>query len=476
MPPRRAVPTAAPSAVPSAGARPAAAATAKRETRIVFEGIRERVTFLPTGLDVSRVRVAPDGKSWCWSRPRPLRRTSTASRSTTRPRTTRSRTSSPARPAARARSRSRPTARPCSISTPGSAYTVALDGEKPPHALALARRARRRLRARQAAAVPPGLVAARPLVRRPEVPRRRLGGGAPHLRAARARRAHARGVPARDLADAGRAQLLAPWHRAPRPRRARRPYTRRAHRRALGRGRVRAHAAACGWPRSCRSARSRWPAGSRPATSCSRSTARRSTAAPISTRCSPTASASAPSCASRTPPCRCCRSTARARRTCSTAAGSASRRAYVERVSGGRLGYVHLYDMGPESLTQFYQDLDVQNRGRAGVVIDIRNNNGGFVDPYALDVLTRREYLRFASRFGFDPPERTSLGPARARPADGAGHQRAHPLRRREHGRRATAGWARARSSACRPRAGSSSPARPRWPTARPCACPRPAC
>ncbi len=88
----------------------------------------------------------------------------------------------------------------------------------------------------------------------------------------------------------------------------------------------------------------------------------------------------------------------------------ASRRAYVERVSGGRLGYVHLYDMGPESLTQFYQDLDVQNRGRAGVVIDIRNNNGGFVDPYALDVITRREYLRFASRFGFDAPERTALG------------------------------------------------------------------
>ena len=86
------------------------------------------------------------------------------------------------------------------------------------------------------------------------------------------------------------------------------------------------------------------------------------------------------------------------------------RRAYVERISGGRLGYVHLYDMGPDALTQFYQDLDVQNRGRAGVVIDIRNNNGGFVDPYALDVITRREYLRFNSRFGSDAPERTSLG------------------------------------------------------------------
>jgi tricorn protease len=88
----------------------------------------------------------------------------------------------------------------------------------------------------------------------------------------------------------------------------------------------------------------------------------------------------------------------------------ASRRAYVERISGGRLGYVHLYDMGQESLAKFYTDLDVQNREKAGVVVDVRNNTGGFVDPYAVDVLTRREYLTFKSRFGYDPPERTSLG------------------------------------------------------------------
>jgi Tol biopolymer transport system component len=87
-----------------------------------------------------------------------------------------------------------------------------------------------------------------------------------------------------------------------------------------------------------------------------------------------------------------------------------SRRAYVEKESGGRIGYVHLYDMGSGSLEKFYRDLDVQNRERAGVVIDIRNNNGGFVDPYALDVLSRREFLKFVSRFGTDPPERTSLG------------------------------------------------------------------
>ena len=88
----------------------------------------------------------------------------------------------------------------------------------------------------------------------------------------------------------------------------------------------------------------------------------------------------------------------------------ASRRAYVERASGGRVGYVHIPDMGEESLRAFNTDLDVQNREKDGVVVDVRNNKGGFVDPYVVDVLTRREGLRFRSRFGFDPPERTSLG------------------------------------------------------------------
>jgi Tol biopolymer transport system component/C-terminal processing protease CtpA/Prc len=88
----------------------------------------------------------------------------------------------------------------------------------------------------------------------------------------------------------------------------------------------------------------------------------------------------------------------------------ASRRAYVERISGGRIGYVHLYDMGPQSLAKFYTDLDVQNRERAAVILDVRNNTGGFVDPYAVDVVTRREFLSFRPRFGTDPPERTSLG------------------------------------------------------------------
>lgn len=88
----------------------------------------------------------------------------------------------------------------------------------------------------------------------------------------------------------------------------------------------------------------------------------------------------------------------------------ASRRAYVERASGGRLGYVHMIDMSADSLNQLYLDLDSQNQGKDGIVIDIRNNNGGFVNGYALDVFSRRNFLHMTPRDLFTLPSRQALG------------------------------------------------------------------
>lgn len=85
-------------------------------------------------------------------------------------------------------------------------------------------------------------------------------------------------------------------------------------------------------------------------------------------------------------------------------------RDYVHRTSKGRLGYVHMPDMGAASLAQLSVDLDSENHARDGVVIDVRNNNGGFVNVYAIDVLARRGYLSMTPRGRLTAPARTVLG------------------------------------------------------------------
>lgn len=86
------------------------------------------------------------------------------------------------------------------------------------------------------------------------------------------------------------------------------------------------------------------------------------------------------------------------------------RRAYVEEQSGGRLGYVHLPDMGAGTLAQLYLDLDQDNHDKDGIVIDVRNNNGGFVNVYAIDVFARRNYFSMRPRGGQESPSRLQLG------------------------------------------------------------------
>jgi tricorn protease len=87
-----------------------------------------------------------------------------------------------------------------------------------------------------------------------------------------------------------------------------------------------------------------------------------------------------------------------------------SRRAYVEKISGGKLGYVHIAAMGDPDLTQLYRDLDVQNQEKQGVIIDVRNNNGGYVNGRVIDVFARRNYLLMTPRDGSTAPSRQALG------------------------------------------------------------------
>jgi C-terminal processing protease CtpA/Prc len=104
-------------------------------------------------------------------------------------------------------------------------------------------------------------------------------------------------------------------------------------------------------------------------------------------------------------------------------------RAYVAKASNGRLGYVHMFDMSENALNQLHLDLDAENHARAGVVIDVRNNNGGFVNMYALDVFARQNYLTMTA--GPEPP-----GTAGTRRANDSGDEPTFVVRRRRFHRR----------------------------------------
>jgi len=76
-----------------------------------------------------------------------------------------------------------------------------------------------------------------------------------------------------------------------------------------------------------------------------------------------------------------------------------NRRAYVTEKSGGKLGYIHLTDMGGTGLSQFTQDYLPQH-DKAGLIMDVRYNGGGFVAPMILSHLGRKPFSFGKPRHG----------------------------------------------------------------------------
>jgi len=78
------------------------------------------------------------------------------------------------------------------------------------------------------------------------------------------------------------------------------------------------------------------------------------------------------------------------------------RRALVERWSGGKLGYIHIQGMDAPSLEEFERDLFAAAHGKQGLLIDVRNNGGGWTTDYLMAMLSVRRHAWTVPR-GADP-------------------------------------------------------------------------
>src|SRR5262249_45285191 len=67
------------------------------------------------------------------------------------------------------------------------------------------------------------------------------------------------------------------------------------------------------------------------------------------------------------------------------------RKAMVDKLSNGEIGYLHIRQMNSESLRQFERDL-VENHSKKPLIIDQRFNPGGGIDQELLQILSQRQY------------------------------------------------------------------------------------
>ena len=82
------------------------------------------------------------------------------------------------------------------------------------------------------------------------------------------------------------------------------------------------------------------------------------------------------------------------------------RRAMVDSLSGGSLGYIHLRGMGESSLSRFEAQLFSQAAGRDALVIDVRYNGGGWTTDYILTMIqVRRHAVTFPRDGGHGYPQ-----------------------------------------------------------------------
>ncbi len=85
-----------------------------------------------------------------------------------------------------------------------------------------------------------------------------------------------------------------------------------------------------------------------------------------------------------------------------------TRRELVDKLSNGRVGYLHIQSMNQPSLRRFEKELR-ENRNKEAVVIDERWNGGGNIEQELLAILVQREYQIWEPR-GTEPTGRPFAG------------------------------------------------------------------
>src|SRR5262249_61656214 len=72
----------------------------------------------------------------------------------------------------------------------------------------------------------------------------------------------------------------------------------------------------------------------------------------------------------------------------------------VSKMSGGKVGYIHISGMDESGLEQFVRSLYSDNYDKDAIVIDVRYNGGGFTHDQVLNYLGAKEHTLFRQRDG----------------------------------------------------------------------------
>ncbi|HNQ44444.1 MAG TPA: S41 family peptidase, partial [Candidatus Cloacimonadota bacterium] len=73
-------------------------------------------------------------------------------------------------------------------------------------------------------------------------------------------------------------------------------------------------------------------------------------------------------------------------------------RELVDRLSNGRMGYVHIPAMGNENYNTFVRDVFCDNHDKEALVIDVRGNVGGRIHDMLITLLAKQTYAYSTSR------------------------------------------------------------------------------